>query len=272
MHGERIRKKFYEKDIDSARETIINKHRKCRGRGFLEIKKKNNLGFVTRVAKQCPCMKKFDIVSRFILSNIPYNSLVNQQMYNKKVVDGVSNASVELIGEIIKPYIKNIRKVVESPYGFLFLGKNGTGKTFIGLKILYYAIAYGYTAHNIEFSDLLKLSRKASGGDVDSDNLLEEIRTVNVLLVDEIGSESKRSEFAISELKSLYKKRMNRSSPTIFISNYSLVEFNKVYGISVSNMVLSHCKVFDFAKSPDVRKAKCSVEMDSFFKKLKRGK
>ena len=273
MARESQRRKAYEIEIDAAREKIIKHHKLCGGTGFIEKSvKSKGFGFARQTVEYCGCRKKFDIVSKFIISNIPYKSLVNQQIYGKLVTDIAAKDKIELRKEIIRPYIKHLKKAMKNPYGFLFLGKNGTGKTFIGLKILYYAVIMGFTAHNIEMADFLKLARKLFDRDPDTERLLNEILSVDILMVDEIGNESKRSSYVISEFKSLYKKRVSMGKPTILITNYSYKDFNIVYGKSIHNMVQSHCRIFDFSEAADVRKTKCSGEMDLFFKKIKRRK
>jgi len=273
MSGERIRKNYYEIQLDSLRESIIGKHRKCKGAGFLERVSTEFQGeFVVKFMIKCKCRKKFDILSRLFLSNIPYKSLINQHIYGKVVTDEISGEKIELRKEVVKPYVKNIKKAVVNPYGLLFLGKNGTGKTFVGLKIAYYTILGGLTAHAIELSDFLKMARKTFDGDREAENFISEITDVDILLIDEIGSESKRSEYVISEFKSLFKKRVSNGKPTILISNYNFDEFKKVYGRSIYSMIRSYCRVLDFSDAVDVRISKDAVERDAFFRKIKRKK
>lgn len=272
MWLEKERRKDFSLEIEQAREFIIFKHRLCKGTGFIEHveKRSGGLGLARKSVTECKCRKKFETISKFIFSNIPYRVLINQQIYGKLVFDCISGESIELRNRIIKPYIKNLKLAIKSPYGFLFLGKNGTGKTFVGLKLLYYSIISGFTSHNLEFSEFLKISRKIFDNDREAEALLKEISSVDLLMIDEIGGESKRSEFSISELKSLFKRRVSVGKPTIMISNYSYDDFRKVYGKSVTSMVQSHCKIFDFREASDVRVAKCSSELDAFFRKIRK--
>jgi len=271
MEGEFHRRSFREEELDLLRKRVIGKHRVCKGTGYVEelVKEEGSL-FARKIVEQCRCRKKFDLASRFLISEIPYRVLVNQQIYGKMVVDVTAGNKIELRREVIKPYIKSLRKALSTPFGFLFLGKNGTGKTFVGLKILYYSIITGFTAHNIDMADYLKLTRAAFEKYSDIEKRINEIQNVDILLIDELGNESRSSTYVISEFKSLFKKRITARKPTIIISNYSYEEFKRVYGRSVNNIVSSHCRVFDFSEAADVRKTKCSNEMDLFFKKLKK--
>jgi len=264
--GEKIRRERAADEIDGARSRIIGTHKLCKGRGIIEKKRIDlKTGFVKSNAKFCKCKSRFDLYSRFLLSNIPYENVKNQKIYNKKVVNEITLKNFNL-RELIIPYIKQIKKAVNSPYGFLFLGKPGTGKTFVGSKILYYAIVNGLTAHSIEFNDFLKLLRKNFEEDLDS--LIREISNVDLLMIDEFGNESKRSNFAIGEFKSLYKRRVENNKPTIMISNYNYLEFKKAYGRSIESVVESHSKILNFDKVPDMRKIKGTIEMDTFFEKI----
>lgn len=271
MDKEKQRRIFYEAQIDSAREDIIKKHKKCGGTGYIEkLAVDESSSFAKKIVEPCKCRKKFEIISKFIISNVPYGLLINQQIYGKLVQDSISGETFELRKGILSPYTKHIRNALANPYGFLFLGKNGTGKTFVGLKILYYAIINGFSAFNLEMTDFLRMSRKVFDNDFATENLLREISSVDILMIDEIGNESKRSPYVVSEFKSLFKKRASFKKPTILISNYSYEGFKKAYGKSVDSMIRSHCRILDFSNSADVRKTKCSSEMDLFFKKIKR--
>jgi DNA replication protein DnaC len=264
--GEKTRRERAVDEIDKARSRIIGTHKLCKGRGIIEKKRVDpKTGFVRSDAKFCKCKNKFDLHSRFLLSNIPYENVRNQKIYNKKVINEVTSKSFNL-RELIIPYVKQIRKAVRNPYGFLFLGKPGTGKTFVGSKILYYAIMNGLTAHSIEFNDFLKILRKNFEENLDS--LIKEISNVDILMIDEFGNESKRSDFAIGEFKSLYKRRVENNKPTIMISNYNYLEFKKAYGKSIESVVESHSKILNFDKVPDMRKIKGAIEMDTFFEKI----
>lgn len=266
MTEEKIRRERAAGEIDKARLGIIGKHKLCRGRGIIEKKKVDSrTGFVRSEAVFCKCKNKFDLFSRFVLSNIPYKNLRNQKIYNKEVINEITLRSFNL-RELVIPYVKQIKKAVRSPYGFLFLGKPGTGKTFVGSKILYYAVANELTAHSVEFNDFLKLLRKNFEEDLDP--LIKEISSVDILMIDEIGNESKRSDFAIGEFKSLYKRRVESNKPTIMISNYNYLEFKKAYGKSIESVVESHSKILNFDKVPDMRKIKGTIEMDTFFDKI----
>jgi len=264
--GEKIRRERAVDEIDRARLRIVGMHKLCKGRGIIEKKRIDpKTGFVKSNARFCKCRGIFNLYSRFLLSNIPYENLRNQKIYNKKVVNEITLENFNL-RELIIPYVKQIKKAAKNPYGFLFLGKPGTGKTFVGSKILYYAIVNGLTAHSIEFNDFLKLLRKNFEEDLDS--LIREISNVDVLMIDEFGNESKRSNFAIGEFKSLYKRRVENSKPTVMISNYNYSEFKKAYGKSIESVVESHSKILNFDKVPDMRKIKGTIEMDTFFEKM----
>ena len=269
MQGEILRKELAIISIDKARSEIIGKHKACKGKGVKEwIIQDEKILLPRTVVSVCKCKKKFDTVSRLILSNIFYWKLINQQIYHKVVFDEISKKKIDLRKEILYPYIKRIREVVKNPYGLLLLGKHGTGKTFVGQKVLYYAITRGYTAHYIEFSDFLRMLRK--NFDEDLDGLINEILNVDLLMIDEIGNESRKSDFVIGEFKTLYKRRIQYNKPTILATNYSYSQFKKLYGKSIESMVSSYSRILDFEGVSNVRKAQSVTGMGSFFRELKK--
>jgi len=255
--------------IDKLRKEIIERHRLCGGKGFIEkFVKDKKLGFVRKVVEPCDCIAKFDFLSELILSNIPYKKLINQKIYKKMVIDEVTGETFDLRKDFVVPYVKNIRKVITKPYGFIFLGKNGTGKTFIGWKILYYVVFNGFTAHYIELASFLKLLRKNFSESCE--DLIREISTVDILMIDEVGNESRKSSFSIGEFKSLIKKRMDEGKPTILVSNFTYKEFKEIYGVSIRNVVESYMKILNFREVPDVRNTKEKVDMENFYKNLQK--
>ena len=123
MIGENIRRERAVDEIDIARLKIIGGHKLCKGRGIIERKKIDpKSGFVRSNAMFCKCRSRFDLFSRFILSNVIYTNIRNQKIYNKKVVDEITLKNFNL-RDLIIPYVKQIKKATRSPYGFLFLGK-----------------------------------------------------------------------------------------------------------------------------------------------------
>jgi len=268
LQGESLRREAAIQEIDLAMQRIIGDHKLCGGTGVItKLVKNKRTGFPKSIAKICKCGRKFEIYSRFILSNVPRNTLINQKIYKKIVVDAITGKEINLNSKIIHPFIKHIKEVVKNPYGLIFLGKHGTGKTFVGQKILYYALGHGLTAHYLELSEFLGLLRRF---DENLTGLIKEISHVDILMIDEIGNESKRSTFALGEFKSLFKKRVERQQPTILVSNFSYSEFRQAYGKSVESIASAYAKVLDFGKVSDVRKLKASVEMDAFLKGIQK--
>jgi len=263
---ERQRRTLKETEIEALRVSAVKSHKKCKGKGFLVEMKKGSALVPIEVAVTCSCLKRFDLRARFILSEIPYRVIHNQQIYSRTVIDETTGESYSIRKTVVSPYIKAIRRVIRTPYGLVLLGKNGTGKTFISWKICYYAILNGFTAHYLELPAYLSLLRR--GFDEKLDRLISEISSVDLLVIDEIGNESKRSDFTISEFKALLKKRVTLERPTILISNYGWTQFKEEYGISIYSVVEANNKILNFAKAPDVRKARGSAEKENFFKKL----
>jgi len=265
--GEKMRRKTKEEVINKIRKDIIGKHKLCKGEGFKKkIIKDEETGFAKSVMEPCSCVAKFEFISKLILSNIPYEKLKNQKIYEKMVIDELTEKSFDLRKEFITPYINNLKKVLKQPYGFFFTGKNGTGKTFVSWKILYYAILKEFTAHNIELSSYLKLLRTTKTKE--DEFLIKEISDVDILMLDEVGNESVKSDFVIGEFKTLIKQRIDNNKPTILISNFSFKDFCKVYGVSIRNVVESHMKILSFNDVPDIRATKEKFEMDCFYYEL----
>lgn len=269
MLGENLRAQEKKDEIEKARNDIILKHKACNGTGMIVKAVKSSFPVPDTVAEKCKCRKRFGFISRLILSNIPYWNLRNQEIFGRTVLDIDNNKDICLRNDIAIPFINNLKKVISSPYGLLFLGKNGTGKTFVGQKILYYAVQKKYTAHYIEFIDFLKLLRRNFDYENSLDRLIKEISDVDILMIDEIGNESKKSEFVIGEFKSLFKRRVFNNKPTILVTNYSYDEIKTEYGASITSIIEAYSKKISFKKSKDMRKQD-KAKMDIFLRNLKK--
>lgn len=141
------------------------------------------------------------------------------------------NASLsELITEkeranILK-YIKDfLKKKVngETVKGLYLSGSFGSGKSYILSALLNELSLKGYKCVNINYPLLLS-KLKASFSDYNYNDVMEEIMTCDVLLIDDIGAENNSPWSRDEVLGTILQYRMDSDLTTFFTSNFTINE------------------------------------------------
>lgn len=141
------------------------------------------------------------------------------------------NASLsELITEkeranILK-YIKDfLKKKVngETVKGLYLSGSFGSGKSYILSALLNELSLKGYKCVNINYPLLLN-KLKASFSDYNYNDVVEEIMTCDVLLIDDIGAENNSPWSRDEVLGTILQYRMDSDLTTFFTSNFTINE------------------------------------------------
>lgn len=141
------------------------------------------------------------------------------------------NASLsELIAEkeranILK-YIKDfLKKKVngETVKGLYLSGSFGSGKSYILSALLNELSLKGYKCVNINYPLLLN-KLKASFSDYNYNDVMEEIMTCDVLLIDDIGAENNSPWSRDEVLGTILQYRMDSDLTTFFTSNFTINE------------------------------------------------
>lgn len=141
------------------------------------------------------------------------------------------NASLsELITEkeranILK-YIKDfLKKKVngETAKGLYLSGSFGSGKSYILSALLNELSLKGYKCVNINYPLLLN-KLKASFSDYNYNDVMEEIMTCDVLLIDDIGAENNSPWSRDEVLGTILQYRMDSDLTTFFTSNFTINE------------------------------------------------
>jgi len=171
------------------------------------------------------CNPKFRLDKAINMSLIPKGYL-NANIYNYKI-----DKENEELYKAIKPYIDNIVEEVEKGTNFLFTGaKTGIGKTFHATMLLNHYIYKTCTSSKFDFenplalfivySDLMDDLRYRRDEDKVQD-LLEQLKNVPFLLLDDIGSGT-TSSFTVEQTYLILNYRKNNKLSTVFTTNNSL--------------------------------------------------
>lgn len=135
----------------------------------------------------------------------------------------------EQIYKIIRKLLKN----QEDLHGIWIYGDFGVGKTYISIVLLNEMALKGYTVGYI----LLPLFITKVISDIEKNNVfnqIEEIKKIDFLLFDDMGSEKQSQWFRDNFLFPILNYRMEENKFTIFTSNLSINEYKKAIQLNNS--------------------------------------
>ena len=132
--------------------------------------------------------------------------------------------------ESILKYIKDFYKKKlsgEKVKGLYLCGSFGSGKSYILSALLNELSNKGFRTVNIYYPALLK-KLKASFNEFNYDDILDEIMTSDILLIDDIGAENNSAWARDEVLGTILQYRMDNDLSTFFTSNFTIEELESV--------------------------------------------
>mgnify|MGYP004501134611 FL=1 len=126
----------------------------------------------------------------------------------------------------IKDFLK--KKMNNEPVKGLYLsGSFGSGKSYILSALLNELSLKGFKCVNVNYPLLLN-SLKASFNDYNYNDVMNEIMTCDVLLIDDIGAENNSTWARDEVLGTILQYRMDNVLTTFFTSNFTIEELENV--------------------------------------------
>ena len=126
----------------------------------------------------------------------------------------------------IKDFLK--KKMNNEPVKGLYLsGSFGSGKSYILSALLNELSLKGFKCVNVNYPLLLN-SLKASFNDYNYNDVMDEIMTCDVLLIDDIGAENNSTWARDEVLGTILQYRMDNVLTTFFTSNFTIEELENV--------------------------------------------
>lgn len=181
----------------------------------------NNGSFIDFIYKPCKYFKKEEVKKNnttfFETPKILMNASLSDVILEKE-----RNKVLKYVKEFLKKKTNN-----ESVKGMYLSGSFGSGKSYIVSALLNELSNKGFRTVNVYYPSLLK-RLKASFNDYTYDDVLDEIMTCDVLLIDDIGAENNSAWARDEVLGTILQHRMDNDLTTFFTSNFTIDELENV--------------------------------------------
>lgn len=250
--------------LDDLQKEIVGKCALGCEDGFIYSEKQSKEIDFYPERKLCKCRKKYDKYWKFALSNIPkafwdlngkYQVKCKEYLFDKEKL-----GNIKKFMPTVNKFIENHETVISEGYSLLFSGMNGSGKTFVAIKILKEFALKEYSVYYIHFRELLELYYDGLiNKNKSAIKLLQHIKNVDLLCIDEIGKENKTTDTLIGEFEYWLKFRNENNKATIVITNKRIPvndeedNFHQTYGDSIWDIFKQSWRLFAFDPSNDFR-------------------
>lgn len=217
---EEILMKYTSKLTDSACE--LKNCSRCKGLSYCKNAVKGHVYFPT-------VTKDFIELSykscKYFKGNKKNNTIffeTPKMLMNASLSELITEKERANILKYIKDFLK--KKVNGEPVKGLYLsGSFGSGKSYILSALLNELSLKGYKCVNINYPLLLN-KLKASFSDYNYNDVMDEIMTCDVLLIDDIGAENNSPWSRDEVLGTILQYRMDSDLTTFFTSNFTINE------------------------------------------------
>jgi len=228
---------------------------KCKGLGWRKIRYRDKEGNIKEAFKKCDC--KYNDISDSIYRrmNIP-RRYRNKELGNFEII----NKNLKQVYNKIEDYLNS--DSVNEGRGLFLYGSPGVGKTHLAVAVLKELFRRRKVVGLFyDTSELLMNLKLTFDGSASGREILEDIITAPVLVLDDLGAE-KLSEWAKEILHYIIVKRYNELLPIIITSNIEIKGANSKnafsdsieerLGSSIASRIAETCEKIEI-KSFDLR-------------------
>lgn len=227
----------------------------CDDTGWVVYKEMYN-GISCDVARECQCgvINRKRIQGKLSFACIPdkYQRLCMMD-FDVKWYQGSDRNQAEDIKKVMAQYIGNYFNL-EGMGLYMFSPTKGTGKTRAAAIIANELVKKDVDVRFTTSGTILEQIKRTFNGDT-KENVLEELKKVDVLVIDDFGTE-KVTEWRSEIFYSLIDHRYTSMRPTIFTSNYNIKELeDSGYDTRITSRIKEMCYMVPFP-SVSVREQK----------------
>ena len=192
--------------------------------------------FRARVAREivtydCSCIQQWRL-NRWLL-----NSGVDKR-YQRFSWDDATHVNPSAQGAVLG-YAAESAAMINHGEGMTLWGKGkGTGKTLLGSLLLKDLMSRGRDGHFTQFNEMLDSFTAGWRSEKERAWFIRRVRNVEVLVIDDMGRESKgRENITEAMFDSVIRARVASCKPTIITTNYSPEQMHQGYGGNVLSLL-----------------------------------
>ncbi len=185
-------------------------------------------GFID--GEKCHCLKQAIVDELYRQSNI--SEILKRENFSTLSLDYYFDSELDQMKGYIKECKDFVKDFDEKYENILFYGKPGVGKTFFSNCIANELINNGhlviYFTSTGLFDTLAAYTFRNTDPSDDVINLREDILTCDLLIIDDLGTET-TNKFVISQLFLIINERYIRRRSTIISTNLTISELSETY-------------------------------------------
>lgn len=220
----------------------------------------NDTGFITQNYKtiMCPCLKQKLLDIEYNKSNIfnldkenfkkfnfnLYSDEINKEKYNSNISP---RENIKIIKELSEQFIKDFNN--PSAKNLLFTGNTGLGKTFISNCIANELLNSGKTVLYQTAPVMLDSIIDYRFGKNNSQNICDHIYSVDLLIIDDLGTES-MNNMKFTELFNIINTRLlnnsNHITKTIISTNLNMKNLYQTYDERIVSRFVGYYNICRF--------------------------
>lgn len=205
----------------ALKQQIVNSHKPCEGSGYV---------VVGGVDRSCICMHVFRYVKELVYARIP---VAYWTLDWREFEIGASYVSS------LQKYFEHFDNAVKQALGFLYLGRNGVGKTAMMCEIGKHAIINGHAVKYFTAQQYVTamMTRKCER--------VVEFESAQIVLLDEIDKAYMKegSDFVVKTVEEFLRRSMSEGKIVIAASNSTEEELLAMFGESTVSMIKRHLKL-----------------------------
>ena len=200
----------------------------------------------------CSCYQKERLEELFLRSGMP-QAMRNFTFDNFDVQKYENPADMANKVLLCKQFAQQIQQG-QCEQSLFLTGDVGRGKTHLSAAIANLVLENGNTVLYRRAADLFDLIRryKYEEGYKLCSEMLEQLRTCDLLVIDDLGAEA-TTDFVIEQLVLIIEDRNYQNKPWIINSNMDLNKIKEYYSASTSDRILDRARVFRLVQQKSAR-------------------
>lgn len=213
-------------------------------------------GYIDGLQK-CQCLNSKLIKARYAQSHI--QSVLETENFSNFSYDYYNDEEKIEITKIVNS-VKSFVDNFDNEYrNILFFGQVGTGKTYLSNCIAKELLDKGKTVLYFTAPGIFEMisSSFKKNSDLDSDSFYEDIFNCDLLILDDLGTESYNS-FTVGQFFIILNERLSRRKSTVISTNMDIQKLKDLYSERSISRILGGYDMFRF-KGQDLRIKKKSI-------------